>query len=334
MSVAVLKGTFGFGLQAVSSTAAGTVGDSYPVSSINLAPNPVWAWWEGPGSIDVEYGVRLGEDSDYSIEGWMFPQSFGYVLSNAYGGISDASGTHTWTGAEWTTSGTSLQPWTIVGDFNNEGTAIILKLVGCVGNTLSVNWNNRDVTSFSLDGLARSVVDGASHAGMMPVTGTDYRPYVFNDWDWTVGFNNVTPDTTVYPKEASWSLDNGLQRYFDMGTDEASATNLTFGKRQHTFSMVVALNNETRTFWEEVWQSGTDKFFSVQAVASKTALAQATFSCNRLAITNSMFQEIAGSADRMELTIEGMAYNATTSWVLVDDVNTGIFGDGGGAQGS
>lgn len=327
MSVAVLKGTFGFGLQAVSSTAAATTADSYPVSSINLAPNPVWAWWEGPGSIDVEYGVRLGEDSDYSIEGWLFPQSFGYILSNGYGGLAESSGSHAWSGATWTVSSSMLQPWTIIGDFNSEGTAIILKLVGCIGNSLSVNWNNRDVTSFSLEGLARTVVDGSSHAGMMPVTGTDYRPYVFNDWDWLVGFN-AAPDTTVYPKEASWSVDNGLQRYFDMGTDAAAATNLTFGKRQHTMSLTVALDDTSRAFWEEVWQSGTDKYFSVRAYASKTENATCTFSATKFAITNSMFQEIAGSADRMELTIEGMAYDPTVVWSLIDDVNIDIYGDG------
>jgi len=328
MSVAVLKGTFGFGLQAVSSTAAASVDDSYPVSSINLAPNPVWAWWEGPGSIDVEYGVRLGEDSDYSIEGWMFPQSFGYILSNGYGGLVESSGSHTWTGATWTASNTMLQPWTIIGDFNNEGTAVMLKLVGCVGNSLTVNWNNRDVTSFSLEGMARSVVDGSSHAGMMPVTGTDYRPFVFNDWDWKIGFN-AAPTVTIYPKEASWSVDNGLQRYFDMGTDVASATNLTFGKRQHTMNLTVALDDTTRAFWEEVWQSGTDAYFGIYATASKTADAQATFSGTKFAITNSMFQEIAGSADRMELSVEGMAYDPLVVWTLEDLVNNGVFGDGG-----
>lgn len=336
--VAQLKGRFNFGIETTSGTAV-TTAKGYPVARAMLKREPQWAWWEGPGSFDREHGVVLGHDGSYSMEGWLFPQYMGYILANAYGGLTEASGgagiyVHTFSGADWASATDAIQPWTMAfhpkfDATTSGGTRIAL---GCVGNALTINWPVRDVTQFSLEGFARSVSSGASNmTDFLPSNDAHQRAFVFDNWVWQFGFGASTTDTVLYPKEASLSINNNFQFYYDMFTGTAQATQLVAGKREVNFSLTFAVDTSTEsTFWRKVLVSNSNGFFSVSATASTTASSSMTLTTPRVAITNDPWGEFSGSSDRQELTIEGVCVEEMPTIVLIDAVVTGSYGRGTG----
>jgi hypothetical protein len=162
---------------------------------------------------------------------------------------------------------------------------------------------------------------------VFPGEGAHERAFVFDDWNWTFGFNTGTPDTTLCPKEATLTFNNGFQFYYDMCTSTNSSVNLVPGAREVTISMVIGADTSSDGFYD-VALSGSDGYFSFTAVASTTASSVCTITGSKFQMTSNLWPEIDGSSERTEFTVEARAVGTMPTIQMEDDVAVATFGRG------
>ena len=266
-----LQGAFGYGVQADADTASSTV-SSYPVTSANIGFEPVWSYWEGPGAYDTEAAAKHGWDYNFSVEGWIFDTNFSDFTTFAI--ASDPESPTYWS----------------IGVSGVDG---VRTIHGALCNSFSVNWANRDVVTFSMDGIARSGTSGLT--GPTQSLPSELTATSFKDWTWTIG------GFAVPIKEATFTVNNNVQLVHDMGTT-TDQTKLFHGRREYSFSCVIDADADDSIVTALNASTVAGSLVTVTGTGTGLGLA-----IPKLIVTNSVYQGISGSTDRMEISLEGRA---------------------------